>query len=337
MKAIVYEGAHSLAVRDMPMPQVPEGWAMVKISHAGICGTDLSIYGGTHPRAKAPLIMGHEFSGTLLQDTPALPKGTRVTAYPLLSCGQCEPCQTGNSHVCNTLRLLGIDCDGGMAEYCACPIDTLVPLPDGCTDLVGAFIEPIAVTVHAIRETGYVPGDSAIVIGAGNIGLSTALTLRKFGATDVIVAEFNPIRAALARELGFEVVNSSKVDLEAFAKKHCPAGGFDWVYDCAGVQSVADILLDLVKAKGHIVIVASYKKAPTIPLFQAMAKEIDFRFCRVYRRKDFTIAAQLAADPAYGKILTHVLPIDEAQKGFDLMLQPYTEAVKVIFRVGEGR
>ncbi len=336
MKAIVYEGANTIAVRDVPMPQVPEGWALVKISHAGICGTDLNIYAGTHPRAKAPLIMGHEFSGTLVQDTPSLPSGTRVTAYPLLSCGECEPCRTGNSHVCNSLRLLGIDCDGGMAEYCACPIDTLIPLPDGCTDKVGAFIEPIAVTVHAIRETGYVPGDNAIVIGAGNIGLSTALTLRKFGAVDVVIAEFNPIRAKLAQDLGFEVVDSSKVDLASFAKEHCPAGGFDWVYDCAGVQAVAEILLDLVKVKGHIVIVASYKKAPTIPLFQGMTKEIDIRFCRVYRRKDFAIAAQLAADPSYAKILTHILPVDEAQKGFDLLFQPGTDAVKVMFRFGEG-
>lgn len=336
MKAIVYEGANTIAVKDVPMPQVPEGWALVKVSHAGICGTDLNIYGGTHPRAKAPLIMGHEFSGRLVEDTARFPKGTRVTAYPLLSCGQCEPCRTGNAHVCNTLKLLGIDCDGGMAEYCVCPVDKLVPLPSACGDALGAFIEPIAVTVHALRETGYVPGDNAIVVGAGNIGLATALTLRKFGATDVVVAEQNPIRIRLAESMGLHVVDSSAVDLAAFAKEHCPAGGFDWVYDCAGVQAVAEQLLELVKVRGHIVIIASYKKAPTIPLFNGMTKETDIRFCRVYREKDFALAAQLAADPDYARIITHILPAEEAQKGFDMLLRPGTDAVKVMFDMERG-
>ncbi len=331
MKAIVYEGANTIAVKDVPMPEVPEGWALVKVSHAGICGTDLNIYAGTHPRAKAPLVIGHEFSGEMAQDAPGLPKGTRVTVYPLLSCGHCEPCRTGNSHVCNTLGLLGIDCDGGMAEYCACPVDKIIPMPENVSDKVGAFVEPIAVTVHALRETGYVPGDNAIVLGAGTIGTATAVTLRKFGATDVVISECDPARAKIARDLGFTVLDPTQVDLVEYAREHCPAGGFDWVYDCAGVQAVADSLLDLVKVRGHIVVIASYKKPAALPLFKGMAKETDFRFCRVYRKKDFEIATQLAADPDYEKIITHVLPADEAQKGFDLLFTKGTGAVKVMF------
>lgn len=332
MKAIVYEGANKLAVKDVPMPAVPEGWALVKVSHAGICGTDLNIYAGTHPRAKAPLVIGHEFSGALAEDIPGMAKGTRVTVYPLLSCGHCEPCRTGNTHVCNTLGLLGIDCDGGMAEYVACPVDKILPLPDGISDKVGAFVEPIAVTVHALRETGYVPGDNAVVLGAGTIGIAAAVTLRAFGATDILISEPDPARAALAASLGFEVIDPAKTDMAKLGAERCAAGGFDWVYDCAGVQAVADTLLDLVKVRGHIVVIASYKKPASLPLFKGMAKETDFRFCRVYRMKDFEIATKIAADPAYEKIITHVLPADEAQKGFDLLTTPGTGAVKVMFR-----
>lgn len=332
MKAIIYEGANKIAVKDIPMPQVPEGWALVKVSHAGICGTDLNIYGGTHPRAKAPLVIGHEFSGEMAQDAPGLPKGTRVTVYPLLSCGTCEPCKTGNTHVCNTLGLLGIDCDGGMAEYVACPIDKIIPLPDAVSDKVAAFVEPIAVTVHALRETGFVPGDNAIVLGAGTIGIATAITLRKFGASEVIISETDEARAELAASLGFRVVNPTQVDMHTFGSETCKAGGFDWVYDCAGVQPVADTLLDLVKVRGHIVIIASYKKPAALPLFKGMVKETDFRFCRVYRMKDFEIAVTMAQDPDYEKIITHVLPADEAQKGFDLLFTKGTGAVKVMFQ-----
>ena len=332
MKAIIYEGANKIAVKDIPMPQVPEGWALVKVSHAGICGTDLNIYGGTHPRAKAPLVIGHEFSGEMAQDAPGLPKGTRVTVYPLLSCGTCEPCKTGTTHVCNTLGLLGIDCDGGMAEDVACPIDKIIPLPDTVSDKVAAFVEPIAVTVHALRETGFVPGDNAIVLGAGTIGIATAITLRKFGASEVIISETDEARAELAASLGFRVVNPTQVDMHTFGSETCKAGGFDWVYDCAGVQPVADTLLDLVKVRGHIVIIASYKKPAALPLFKGMVKETDFRFCRVYRMKDFEIAVTMAQDPDYEKIITHVLPADEAQKGFDLLFTKGTGAVKVMFQ-----
>lgn len=332
MKAIVYEGANTIAVKDIAEPAHKDGYAIVKVLYAGICGTDLNIYAGGHPRAKAPLVPGHEFSGVLQEDLPNIKKGTRVTAYPLLSCGHCEPCRTGNAHVCNTLGLLGIDCDGGFAEYVSCPIDTIVPLPSDVCDEMGAFVEPIAVTVHALRETGFVSGDNAIVIGAGTIGTATAITLRKFGASEVIVAETDEARAAIAKELGFTVVNPLQTDLSVFGKEHCKAGGFDWVYDCAGVQAVADVLLDLVKVRGHIVIIASYKKPAALPLFKGMMKETDFRFCRVYRKKDFEIAAALAQDVDYKKIITNILPANEAQKGFDLLNTKGTGAVKVMFK-----
>ena len=91
MKAIQFLEANHIGVCDVDMPKVPEGWALIKVSHAGICGTDLNIYAGTHPRAKAPLTMGHEFSGVVAQDCERFPAGTRVTVYPLISCGTCEP------------------------------------------------------------------------------------------------------------------------------------------------------------------------------------------------------------------------------------------------------
>jgi threonine dehydrogenase-like Zn-dependent dehydrogenase len=104
MKAIQHLGANNIEVRDIEMPKVSEGFALVKVSHAGICGTDLNIYAGSHPRAKAPLVMGHEFSGVPENDTKYMKKGARVTVYPLISCGTCEPCRSGNGHVCNNLR-----------------------------------------------------------------------------------------------------------------------------------------------------------------------------------------------------------------------------------------
>lgn len=333
MKAIFYDGPRQITVRKVPLPELRTGWALVRVSYAGICGTDLNIYAGTHPRAKAPLIMGHEFSGILeTADVPGVSKGSRVTVYPLLSCGQCTPCKEGNAHVCNTLGLLGIDCDGGFAEYVAVPQESLVPLADHVSDQLGAFVEPVAVAVHTLRERDFVPGDNALVFGCGTIGMVIALILRQFGATSVLMMETDESRANLARSMGFEVISPTGLDMESYCKQRTDGNGYDWVFDCAGVQPVANVLLDAVKVKGHVVVVASYKKPASMPFFKGMAKEADIRFTRVYRLKDFKIAAQMIAqDPNYAKLITHLLPADEAQKGFDLLTTPGSGAVKVMY------
>lgn len=311
MKAIVYHGAESISVEEIAKPQPAEGWALVKISHAGICGTDLNIYAGTHPRAAAPLVMGHEFSGILESDNvPNIAKGSRVTVYPLLSCGHCAPCQNGDGHVCNDLKLLGIDCDGGFAEYVSVPVESVIPLSDDVSNKMGALVEPVAVCVHALRERGFRAGDNALVFGCGTIGLCTAITLRVFGASSILMMENDAGRAALARSMGFEVVDPTEVDIEPFCKEKTEGNGFDWVIDCAGVAPVAAVLLDAVKVKGHVLIIAAYKKPAALPLIKGMFKETDISFVRVYRRNDFAIAAKMvASDADFEKVITHVLPV----------------------------
>ena len=332
MKAIQYIDAGKIAVNEIEAPKVKDGWGLIKVACAGICGTDLNIYAGTHPRARAPLTMGHEFSGEMAADAPGLPKGTRVTVYPLISCGECIPCKTGNSHVCDTLGLYGIDTAGGMAEYVTVPLDKIVKLPDGVSDRLGAFIEPMAVAVHTIRETGFTPGDNALIFGCGTIGLCMALMLKKFGATQIIMAETDPVRRAYAKSMGIEVVDPTCTEQLSAAALKVGGNGFDCVFDCAGVQPVADVLLDLVRVRGKIIIVASYKKPAELPLFKGMAKEVSIRFVRVYRMKDFEIAAKIAAgDAEFEKIITHVVKADDAQRGFDLLFTKGTGAIKVMF------
>ena len=333
MKAIQYLGANTISVVEKEETLVPKGWAKIKVSHSGICGTDLNIYAGTHPRAKAPLIMGHEFSGTLENDTSIMKKGTPVTIYPLISCGHCTPCQSGNAHVCNTLGLYGIDKDGGFAEYVTVPEENLVALPQGISMKLGALIEPIAVAVHTLRETGFSSGDNALVFGAGTIGLCVALTLRLFGARDITIVETDEKRLALAKEMGFTTINPITQNIVEYAKIKTGGDGFDAVYDCAGAQAVANVLLDVIKVKGQIVIVASYKKPTELPLFKGMAKELTIRFVRVYRKKDVEIAAEMAMkEPLFEKIITHVLPIEKAQEGFDLLFTKGSGAVKVMYK-----
>ena len=331
MKAIVFTDIKKVELQEREKPVAPEGWARIRVSHAGICGSDLTIFCGAHPRAKAPLIMGHEFSGYLDEDIPGIPKGTLVTVDPLLSCGHCTPCREGNSHVCQTLGLLGIDCDGGMAEYAIAPIPMIIRVPDGVSPKLAAFIEPIAVTVHAVRMAQFNPGDNALLFGAGTIGLALAITLRRFGAGSVTICEPNPLRVQMAEALGFHTLQSDDTLLERLLQES-NGEGYDFVFDCAGHQSVADILPDVVKIRGKIEIVAGYKKPPMMNYQKGMFREFSIQFTRVYTLKDFKIAADLAAkEPLYESLINYELPAEEAERGFELLTTP-TDAVKVMYR-----
>jgi 2-desacetyl-2-hydroxyethyl bacteriochlorophyllide A dehydrogenase len=337
LKAIIYEGPKTIALRETAEPALKEGFAKVKVVYTGICGGDIGVYNGTHPRAKAPLIMGHEAAGTIAEGHPNLPVSTPVAINPLITCGCCAPCQRGDKHVCQKLGLYGIDDSGGMAEYITVPLHRIIPLPEGLCLKTGALAEPVAVVVHAIRETGYLPGDNALIFGAGPIGLALALALRAFGCTNLAIVEVNGNRRAFAENLGFDTIDPGTSDVVKEALGRTEGNGADHVYDCAGHQSVADLLPHVVRIKGKIIVVAHYKKKPETDFALGMFKEFSIFFVRVYRDDDFKIATDLLKkEPAFAKLITHVLPPTDAQKGFDMMLDPATTAVKILFNFEGG-
>ena len=293
MKSIVYRSAQEITVEDKAMPEIAAGEVLIKVAYVGVCGSDMNIYQGVHPRAKAPLVMGHEFSGTIVAGHPTLAKGTPVTVYPLLSCGHCEPCQNGYAHVCNTLKLIGIDCDGGMAEYVKVPADKVMAIPTTLSLKLGAFLEPVAVGVHAVRRSGYKPGDRVVVFGAGPIGLCVASCLKYFGAGQVIVVEANPYRLEVAAKLGFTTINAASDDVRAKVREYTAGVNADFAFDCAAHPSVQTLLMDVIRVQGTAVIVGSYKKPPEVDLLKVEFKELTVIGIRVYERRDFEIATQI--------------------------------------------
>src|SRR5665811_836311 len=188
MKAAVWTATDQVEVTDVPLPEVPNGWALVKVAYNGICGTDLAILHGKHPRATAPLIMGHEISGWVERAGATGPDaGTLVVAEPLISCGECRSCKNGLTHVCRRLGLYGIDAPGGMAQYVALPPEVLHAVPDGVDLRMATLAEPLAVAVHALERSGMERGDVVAVYGAGPIGILTALVARHEGAAAVVI------------------------------------------------------------------------------------------------------------------------------------------------------
>ncbi len=155
MLAAQYLGPNRIEAEEVAIPAIGDEEALLKVEACGFCGSDINIVAGTHPRAKAPLTLGHELSGGIEQmnaSNGTLEVGDRVTVYPLISCGYCYACTHGNPHVCRELRLFGFDADGGMSEYVKVPVDSLIRLPKEMPPHIGALIEPLAVTVHGVAR-----------------------------------------------------------------------------------------------------------------------------------------------------------------------------------------
>jgi len=219
MKALVYEAPHDVRVEDIPLPQIKKGEALVKVAYAGICGSDLMISAGKHPRARPPLVLGHEFCGEVVDVFDEGNKGwigKRVAVEPLLTCGKCRPCLEGNYHVCEKLGFLGIDAPGGMAEYVAVPVERLYDVGDLSFE-DAAIVEPLAVAVHAVRRSGIKVGETAIVFGGGAIGGLLAQVLVIAGASKVIISEVSSYRRGYLKRLPVEVVSPEE---EPFKRKY---------------------------------------------------------------------------------------------------------------------
>jgi len=332
MKALVYVGPKRVEVRDIPEPVLKEGQVKLRIKYCGICGSDIGIFLGTHPRAKAPLVLGHEFLGEVTQDGKKFKKGDRVVAFPLLSCGQCLPCRTGNSHVCNTLGLIGIDTDGGICEYVCADEDILFKVPDSLSDKAAAVIEPLAVIVRAIHQSGLKALDTAAVIGAGPIGILTGLFLVQMGASKVFISDVNPRRLEQAKRLGMIPVNAGTESLEQVAKDATGGEGVDVLYECSGAEIAALQMTDITRVGGMICMVSVHKAPHNVNLRDLNFKEQRMIGTRVYTKEEFGQAVKYAADiqDKLEMLVSHVIPMRDSTKVFDMIADPDSGTIKVL-------
>lgn len=320
MKAVVYEGPGIAVIRNVPIPAT--GGVLLRVEACGICGTDLTIWKGAHPRAAAPLVLGHEFVARLAEPGARLAKGARVTCFPLISCGGCETCLSGQPHVCEMLRLHGIDGPGGMAEYVRIPEADLIPLPDDLPLSVAAQAEPLAVCVHAARRAGIKGGEDVAIVGAGPIGVTLVLCLRGLGVRNVHLFDSNAARVALLAGHGFDAALAGG-DAYAAALAGLGRSGFDAVFECAGAARAAADALDLVRVGGTLAVVSIHKGAVPFDLQRLAFREISVIGTRVYTRQDFADACAMLPDLAaeLDWLAGPLQPLDAAPALFEALAQ----------------
>lgn len=324
MQAVFYEGHRQIRVgrRDPIAPGDDE--VQLKVSHCGICGTDLHIFhGAMDQRVTMPQVLGHEMSGTVYRRGAAgehFRIGERVTVMPLAPCGACPACAAGHQHICHHLKFLGIDTPGAFQTCWTVPASAVYRLPDNLSLKHGAMIEPLAVACHDVRLAAVQEGDQVVVLGGGPIGVLVALVAQQAGA-DVILSEINPYRVELARNLGMEAVNPQEADLTARVMSKTGQAGADIVFEVSGSQDGASIMTELLRTRGLAVIVAIFAQPPKIDLFRFFWRELRLQGVRVYEPQDFTDAIALAASGSLplDELITDIRPLSALKSGFEDM------------------
>ncbi len=335
MKALVYTGPLKAEVLDVEEPTPRAGCLKIKMNYCGICGSDIGIYLGGHPRAKAPLVLGHEFVGEVADASGSkrgFKKGDRVVAYPLISCGHCLPCRTGNAHVCRTLGLIGIDVDGGICEAAYIDEDVLVRVPENLSDKAAAVVEPLAVIVRTIHQAGFKALDSAAIIGAGPIGQLTALALKHMGASRVFISDLDPVRLQKAAQYGAVPVCTRDESLFDAVCAATEGEGVDVVFECSGAESAAMDMTRLVRIGGTVCMTAIHKKPHLVNLQELNFREVTLVGSRVYTKEEFKSAVAFAAQisDALETVVSHIVPLRESDKVFDMIKDPTLGTVKVL-------
>jgi threonine dehydrogenase-like Zn-dependent dehydrogenase len=306
MRALVYEAPETMILREVEAPAPGPGDAVVRVAYSGICGSELSGYLGQNSLRKPPLVFGHEVSGwieSVGEDVPAaagLAPGTPVTVNPLVTCGRCDFCVTGRQQLCPRRRLLGAHLPGCNAELVTVPATSVLTLPAGLSLRHAATAEPAACAVRAVEASGAGPASSALVVGAGPIGLFILQVLEQYGVAERYVAELNPTRLAMATALGARPVQAGPGGVAAAVHEATGGRGINVSFDAVGSpQSRRDCLSSTVPG-GRLVLVGLHTDETSFPVNHVIRSEVTLSGVFAYSTANFRTALAWLAEGRIG-------------------------------------
>ncbi len=345
MKTAVMLGIGKMGFEEREIPQVKEDEVLVKLEYVGICGSDLHYYEsgaiGDYV-VKPPFVLGHEPGGTVVEvgrNVKHLKAGDRVALEPGKTCGHCEFCKTGRYNLCPDVVFFATPpVDGVFQEYVAHEADLCFKLPDNVSTMEGALIEPLAVGFHAAMQGGARAGQTAVVMGAGCIGLVTMMALKAMGVTKVYTVDIMEKRLQKALELGADgVINAGQADAVEEVRKLTDGKGCDLVIETAGTQATTVQAIRMTK-KGAVIVLVGYSKSGemTLPMSLALDKELTFKTVFRYRHiYPMAIDAVAAGKVNLKGIVTDIFTLDEIQKAMDHSVNNKADIVKAVVRIGE--
>jgi L-iditol 2-dehydrogenase len=332
VKAAVLHGPRNLRVESSRTPEPRGDEVLVRVSVAGLCGTDYRIWTGDRPVAY-PRVLGHEFVGRIEAtgaDVTRVTPGTRVVVEPNYSCGTCPLCREGNRNLCLDRTAVGIDVDGCFAELARVPARCCWPAPDVADDDL-LLTEPLAVVVRAVHRATVERGETAAVVGAGTLGLLALQVLRGRGARVLVLGRSNR-RLPLARELGAEATHALDAGpLDEVARRFSGREGVGVVIETAGTADAVTHALALVRPGGRVVLTGLPHEPTPVAFFSVVRREVTIAGSMIYQ-DEFPEAMRLVADGVVRtrSLVTHRFGLDDIERAFAVHREPGAIKVAVI-------
>lgn len=300
VKALVWEAARSMAIRDVAEPEAQPGEVVIEVHCAGICGSELSGYLGHNALRVPPLVMGHEFAGNVVavgdgvaQSHPELTLGRAVTANPMTWCGECVYCKRGLNHLCVRRKLIGAHRPGAYAQRVSAPANVVVALPDGMPLRTAALAEPTGVALRIASVSGAQPGDSVLIVGAGPIGLLALQALHLRGVKSVFISDLDRERLAMGEALGGIPLHPQDTDVVQSVRAATDGLGAAATIDAVGAAVTRATCVAATASAGTLVLSGLHEETSAIPAAEIIRREIVLRGCFCYLPSDIVDAVAL--------------------------------------------
>lgn len=322
MQKQIMTNPHEIEFTDVPIPPVGPCEVRLKIMRIGICGSDIHVYHGKHPFTTYPVTQGHEVSArvdAIGEGVEGLQIGQKVTVEPQVFCGSCYPCRHGKYNLCESLKVMGFQTTGLASEYAVVPASKVTPLPDRMSFDQGAMIEPLAVTVHAVRRAGDIRGKKIAVLGAGPIGILLAQSAKALGAAQTMITDVSGHRLAIAGQCGVDFcVNTAHRDFgEAMLECFGPDKA-DVIYDCAGNNVTINQAIHTARKGSTIILVAVFADMASVDLAVLNDHELDLNTSMMYRHEDYVDAIRFVKEEK-----VHLEPLMSRHFAFRDYLEAY--------------
>jgi L-iditol 2-dehydrogenase len=344
MKSLLLKEYSKFSIEDLPRPEPAPHEVLIKVAACGICGSDVHGFDGSSGRRIPPLVMGHEASGQIAAlggQATKFKVGDRVTFDSTVYCGECSYCTRGEINLCDRREVIGVSCgdyrrNGAFAEYIAVPEHIVYKMPDKMSYPEAAMLEALAVAIHAVNVSGMKKGDTALVVGAGMIGLLTMQALRAAGAGRVLIADIDETRLTLGELLGADEALHGTGGLIAEATLKRTGGvGADVVFDAVGRSKTVMESIDSVRKGGTVTLIGNIVSEVTLPLQKVVSRQIRLQgsaaSCGEYpKAMELLATGRIQVRP----LISAVAPLEEGPGWFERLHAQEPNLMKVVLAPG---